>query len=264
MTEWDARDYNRISTLQKVLAEEHLALIKLAGHERILDIGCGDGKVTAEIAARVSRGSVLGVDPSHQMIDFASGHFGAPNVANLHFEVGDARRLPYRNEFDLIVSFNALHWVREQEQVLASIKAALKPGGRAVLEFVPRDNDRHQSLEDTIEEVRQTPRWASHFEGFTQPFFHYRPEEYRKFATAAGLEVAHLDVEPGRWDFGSRQGFAGFCHGTFVEWIKRVPKDQHDAFITDVLDTYCQRAADAPAEANTFKFYQMVVDLRRP
>src|SRR5271166_182017 len=113
MTEWNASDYNHISTLQEVMAEEEIGRLKLDGAERVLDVGCGDGKVTAAIADRVPRGSVLGVDPSHNMIAFAASHFGATVRANLRFEVADARRLPYRCEFDLVVSFNALHWVPE-------------------------------------------------------------------------------------------------------------------------------------------------------
>lgn len=77
MTEWNAVGYSEISRLQEAMAEEQLALLDLAGTERILDVGCGDGKITA-IAARLPRGSALGVDPSREMIAFASSHFGAP------------------------------------------------------------------------------------------------------------------------------------------------------------------------------------------
>src|SRR3989440_12980568 len=121
MTEWNACDYDRISTLQKTMADESLARLSLEGGERVLDVGCGDGKITAEIATRVPRGSVLGVDPSHDMIAFASSRFATKDHASLRFEVADARRMPYRNEFELLVSFNALHWVAEQEAALASI-----------------------------------------------------------------------------------------------------------------------------------------------
>src|SRR5262245_41037332 len=114
MTDWQASDYNRLSALQLAMADEQLGRLHLAGNERVLDVGCGDGKITAQIAARVPAGSVLGVDPSPDMIAFASQHFGAPAVPNLLFELADARRLAYRDEFDLIVSFNALHWVPEQ------------------------------------------------------------------------------------------------------------------------------------------------------
>ena len=57
------------------MAQEVLALLDLNGSERILDVGCGEGKITAEIASRVPRGSVVGVDPSHDMIGFATKHF---------------------------------------------------------------------------------------------------------------------------------------------------------------------------------------------
>ena len=70
MAEWNAGEYNQHSSLQAALVEAQLGRLTLEGAERVLDIGCGDGKITAEIAARVSRGSVLGVDPSRDMIAF--------------------------------------------------------------------------------------------------------------------------------------------------------------------------------------------------
>src|SRR6516165_4986158 len=67
VTEWDARVYNRVSALQRWLAEKSLASLTLEGGERVLDVGCGVGTITAEIAQRVPRGSVLGLDASHTM-----------------------------------------------------------------------------------------------------------------------------------------------------------------------------------------------------
>jgi SAM-dependent methyltransferase len=76
MTEWNAPEYARVSELQKAMADEALSLLDLSGTERILDVGCGNGRITAEIAARVPGGSALGVDSSADMIAFASAHFG--------------------------------------------------------------------------------------------------------------------------------------------------------------------------------------------
>ena len=113
MTEWNAADYTRISALQKVMAEEALGLLDLKGAERVLDVGCGDGKITAEIAARVPQGTVVGVDPSVEMIRYAQSHWGTEQHPNLRFEAADTRHLPFHEEFDLVVSFNALHWIPE-------------------------------------------------------------------------------------------------------------------------------------------------------
>src|SRR5437764_5379633 len=119
MTEWNATDYYRCSSLQEAMAQEVLALRDLKGSERILDVGCGDGKITAQIASRDSKGSVVGVDSSRDMISFARSHFGPATLPNVQLEVADARRMPFKNEFDLVVSFNALHWIPEQQTSLS-------------------------------------------------------------------------------------------------------------------------------------------------
>src|SRR5262245_41729433 len=259
MTEWHASDYYRQSSLQQAMAEEQLGRLTPEGAERILDVGCGDGKITAEIAARVPRGSVLGVDPSRDMVAFASSHFGPPAQANLRFEVADVRRLPYRDAFDLVVSFNALHWVPEQGVALGSIRAAVKPVGRVLLRLVPKG--RRKCLEDVIEDVRQQPRWADYFQGFHRPYVHFTPEEYRALAEHCGFRVVRLRVEDKAWDFKTRAAFVAFGRATFVEWTRCLPESEWQAFITEVLDRYQAVAADSPQEVNTFKFYQMEVVL---
>jgi trans-aconitate 2-methyltransferase len=164
MTEWDASEYARISGLQEAMAEEVLLLLDLKGARRVLDVGCGNGKVTAEIASRVPQGSVLGVDSSADMIAFASSRFGPPLRPNLRFEIADARRLTFRDQFDLVVSFNALHWIHEQDQALRSIRSAMKFDGAAQLRLVPKG--KRKSLENVIEETRLSPSWFRYFQGF--------------------------------------------------------------------------------------------------
>ena len=82
-----------------------------------------------------------------------------------------------RHEFDLVVSFNALHWVPEQDEALRSIRATLRPGSRAIMRFVPAGE--RKSLEDVIEEVRESAGWAIYFRGFRRPYVHLPTEDYR-------------------------------------------------------------------------------------
>jgi trans-aconitate methyltransferase len=260
MTEWNAAAYAKQSALQKWLADECIAGLDLVGVQRVLDIGCGDGKITAEIAGRLERGSVLGVDPSTQMIDFARKQF-VPSHTNLGFEVGDARRLGFREEFDLVVSFNALHWVPEQRAALACIRAALTPAGRAVLQFVPQGE--RKSLEDVLEEVLRAPRWAGYFADYRRPFVHVETDEYAAMLADGGLQLDRFDVQLKAWDFGSRDAFVHFAQVTFVEWTRMLPPESHPAFIADVLDAYRALGDGTPADANVFHFYQMRVVLRR-
>jgi trans-aconitate 2-methyltransferase len=259
MAEWDAAEYVRQSRLQQAMADEVLALLNIEGSERILDVGCGDGRITAEIAARAAGGSVVGVDRSHDMISFASKHFGSVSQSNLRFEVADALNLPFRNEFDLVVSFNALHWLPAQDEALRSIGSALKPGGLAQLRLVPKGE--RKSLEDVLEETRTSPRWAEYFREFHDPYLHLTPEQYAKLAERNGLYVRRIHTAAKMWDFKSRDAFFAFGAVTFVEWTRLLPESGKAEFIKDVLDRYRLVAADKPGEENAFKFYQMDITL---
>jgi len=256
MVEWNASEYQSVSSLQEAMASEQLSRLKLEGNERILDIGCGNGKITSAIAARVPQGAVLGVDASQNMIAFAQSHYG-PIQPNLRFEVADVRNLTYQNAFNLIVSFNALHWVPEQDAALRSIHSALETNEQALLRLVPQGS--RKCLEDAIEDICHAPQWVQYFLNRQKPYIHFTPEEYRALAEHNGLCVLRTIVEDKSWDFKSREAFFAFCQVTFVEWTQFLPESEWAAFITDVLNSYQSIAADTPAEANTFKFYQMEV-----
>ncbi len=251
MTEWQGAEYERISQLQQTLADAALAAVTLIDGERVLDVGCGDGKVTAELAARIPSGAVLGVDPSHDMIAFAARTHRAPNLV---FEVGDARALGHTGAFDRVVSFNALHWVQEQDTALRSIHAALRPGGHALLQMVPRTQ--RTALEDVIDATCRAPRWAPHFSGHRPPYHHPRPDAFRALAEQAGFGVERLEVIEGAWDFGSRDAFTHFARTTFVPWTGDLPEELRDAFIADALDRW--------PGGTVFAYDQLRVALRRP
>ena len=259
MTEWDASGYGRISGLQQAMAKEVLALLDLKGSERILDVGCGNGKVTAEIASRLPDGTVLGVDSSAEMIAFARHQFGPEVRPNLRFEIADARQLPFRDEFDLVVSFNALHWIPEQAQALRSIRSALRSTGRAQVRLVPAGKRR--SLENVIEDTRLSSPWARYYPSFSDPYLHLTPEQYQALAEQNGFHIERIHTEAKAWDFQSRSAFAAFGSVTFIEWTQFIPESERLAFINDVLDRYRSVAADRSGEENTFKFYQMDITL---
>jgi trans-aconitate methyltransferase len=102
--------------------------LDLRGDEHILDVGCGDGKITAELARAVPRGSATGLDASAAMIAYAREKFPA-----LEFHVMDARRLQFPRQFDLVFSNAALHWVDDHAAFLRGAAAVLQPGGRLIV-----------------------------------------------------------------------------------------------------------------------------------
>ncbi|HWR70758.1 MAG TPA: methyltransferase domain-containing protein, partial [Dehalococcoidia bacterium] len=119
MYQWDAEEYRTSSSNQKKWALELLSKLDLEGSERVLDIGCGDGEVTAAIARRVPRGFAVGIDSSGDMIDLAVTHYPPERCPNISFVLKDAREIDFDEEFDAVFSNACLHWVVDHRPVLA-------------------------------------------------------------------------------------------------------------------------------------------------
>jgi len=239
------------------MAAEVLALLEVRGDERVLDVGCGDGRITAQIADRVVAGSVVGVDASPDMIAHAAREYGpgARNARpNLRFEVADARALPFHAAFDLLVSFNALHWVHAPEAPLRGIAETLAPAGRAQLRLVTRGAA--TSLEEVAEATRREPRWASHFGGFEDPYLRLDADEYAAAAARCGLRVLRVHTEAKAWDFHTDEVFFGFCSAGFGAWTRHLPAGQDREFVEVVIRDYRLATNAGPGDANTFRFVQ--------
>jgi trans-aconitate 2-methyltransferase len=257
VTDWSGAEYTRRSALQRAMVGEALDALVVAADARVLDIGCGDGFLTGELAARAPHGFVVGADASPRMI--ATARAGIPaGGGGAAFVVADARSLPLRGgRFDLVVSFNALHWVPEQHRALAEIAAVLRPGGRAVVQVVCASE--RTSLEATAMAVCRHERWAPWFEGFASPFVHVDPQRYGDLATAAGLTLDELTVTDRRWNFGSRDAFHQWCAMGTTAWTGRLPTQDRDAYVADLVSAY-EPVAGA---AGLFRYAQMRATLRR-
>ena len=256
MTDWDGEAYARLSALQRSMIGEAMTGLEFGRADRILDIGCGDGFLTAAIAAMAPDGVVVGADPSHRMVDAAHASI-APRESGPWFVVADVRALPFGESFDAAVSFNALHWVPQQDLAWRQIAAVLRPGGSVTVQLVcagPRP-----SLEDVTMDVCRTPRWATWFDGFEAPFVHPDPREFADVARAAGLVVDDVTVTDRRWDFGSREAFAQWSAMGSTAWTDRLPEDRRTAFVDEQIDGY-EPLAGAPG---TFRFMQMRARLHR-
>jgi trans-aconitate 2-methyltransferase len=135
MTVWNPVDYRRNSAQQEKWARELFAKLELLGDEHVLDIGSGDGKVTAQLASLVPNGKVIGLDRSAAMVRFASEAFPALEHPNLSFVEGDASNLTFAEELDVIFSNATLHWIYDHAPILAGIFRALRPGGRILVQM---------------------------------------------------------------------------------------------------------------------------------
>lgn len=256
---WRAQQYLHHSSLQAAMADEVIALLTLRGDERVLDLGCGDGRISARIAQRLPRGSLLGVDASRDMIAFAQSHADAPAATNLAFALADARALAFEPEFDGVVSFNALHWVPDLAPALRGIRDALKPRGWAQLRLVTQGPV--TSLEDVAETVRRQAPWVRRFDGFVDPYLRATAEQVAALAPDARLQVIDRHTRLRAWDFKTREAFFGFCNAGFHAWTHGLPEPEQARFVTDVMEQYLAGATRGADDRFVFRFFYQT-DLR--
>jgi trans-aconitate 2-methyltransferase len=256
VTDWSGRDYAEVSTLQRAMATEAITALKFADNDRVLDVGCGDGFLTRAVADMVPDGTAMGVDASPRMI--AAAHTGGqPKPSGPWFVVADARRLPFAESFDAVISFNALHWVPDQRRVLAEIASVLRPGGRVLIQVVCAGQ--RTSLESVAMTVCRSSRWARWFDGFVAPFVHVDPAHYGELAASAGLTLEHITVTDREWDFGSRDELQRWCSVGSTAWTDRLPAQDRTQFIADQVRAY-EPIAGRPG---LFRFTQMRALLHR-
>ncbi|KRG72435.1 trans-aconitate methyltransferase [Stenotrophomonas chelatiphaga] len=123
---WDAQDYAIDAGFVPVLGSAIARLLDARPGERILDLGCGDGVLSTELA--LTGAQVIGVDASPELVI-------AARARGVDAQVMDGHALAFDGGFDAVFSNAALHWMREPDRVLAGVRRALKPGGRLVAEF---------------------------------------------------------------------------------------------------------------------------------
>jgi len=231
--------------VQQSWARELIARLKLRGDEHILDVGCGDGKVTAELAQALPRGSVTGVDASPQMIEFANKLFPATKFSNLRFRVMDARKLKFERQCDLIFSNAALHWVDDHEAILRGASVILKPGGRLMISCGGKGNAHDVFL--AIRPVMRLKRWREFFRQMPLPYFFYAPASYEKWLPKHGFRINSLQLATKEVAYAGAEGFATWLRTTWLPFVQRVPENLREEFIAAVTQRYVARH---PADAD--------------
>ena len=231
---WNAAEYAANSAAQQSWARELIARLRLRGDEHILDVGCGDGKVTAELARAVPRGSVVGIDASAEMIVFAAKSF-----PNLKFQVCDAREIPpkkFGEKFDLVFSNAALHWVDDHEAILRGAAAALKRGGRLAVSCGGKGNAHDVFL--ALRPEMRLKRWSKFFRKMPMPYFFYSPSDYEKWLPKFGFKIHALKLAPKDAAYAGADGFATWLRTTWLPYVQRVPENLREDFITAVTRRY--------------------------
>jgi len=255
---WNAAEYAANSAVQQTWARELIAQLQLRGDEQILDVGCGDGKVTAEIARAVPRGAAAGIDASPQMIEFARHTFPAKCHPNLEFHVMDARKIKSARPCDLVFSNAALHWVDDHEAVLRGAASVLKPGGRLIVSCGGKGNAHEVFL--ALRPEMRLKRWRQFFRKLEAPYFFYCPADYEKWLPRAGFKTRRIRLAPKDAIYPGRDGFAAWLRTTWLPYTHRVPEEVREEFIAGVADRYLARHPPDGASRVHVKMVRLEID----
>ncbi len=170
---FDGEKYRQASTHQKEWGAKLIAELKLTGDEHVLDLGSGDGALTAQLAGLVPQGLVLGVDFSPSMIE-AARHHASPN---LQFELLDINQLGYEEMFDAVFSNSTLHWIKDHRNLYIRVFRALKPGG--ILRFNFAADGNCSTFNRVVQEVMALEPYTAAFRQFEWPWYMPDPNDYR-------------------------------------------------------------------------------------
>jgi trans-aconitate 2-methyltransferase len=247
--QWNPADYARHSQGQERWAKELLTLLAPKPQESILDIGCGDGRITAEIARLVRAGRALGVDRSPDMVRFAQEHFPPGQFPNLTFVQADASELPFEAEFDAVFSNAVLHWVLDHRPVLAGIARSLRPGGRCVLQMGGKGNG--DEVVDVVEGCLADAKWQAEWRPRDSHYGFHGAEEYRAWMDDAGLEADSVELIEKDMVHESREAFTGWLRTAWHPYTTRVAAERREEFLEAVTERYLrERPADSEARVH--------------
>jgi trans-aconitate 2-methyltransferase len=126
---WDARTYDQVADPMHAWGLAVIDRLELSGDERVVDAGCGSGRVTADLLARLPRGRVVALDASGEMVAEARERFsGEPRVEVLQADL--LNPWPVDPPADAILSTATFHWIRDHDRLFDNLAAAIRPGGR--------------------------------------------------------------------------------------------------------------------------------------
>lgn len=226
--DWDATTYDRISAPQQGWAAEQLDRVRVSGDEVVLDAGCGSGRVTAELAARVPRGRVYAIDAAPSMVAHAREALGDRATVLCQ----DLVELDLPELVDVAFSNATFHWIADHDALFAALARNMRPGAQLVAQCGGRGNiDSFRRLAD---EIAATEPFAPHFAGWRGPWNYAGPEETADRLRAAGFEDVRtwLQDKPTPLD-DPRPFVSTVC---LVRHLDQLPAELHEAFVDRVLE----------------------------
>lgn len=210
--EWNASAYHVLSEPQFAWGLRVLERAQLTDGERVLDAGCGSGRVTRAIASRLEHGFVVGCDLSENMTRAAVESLGGgPTSAVV---CANLSSLPFLGAFDLVFSTATFHWIRDHDRLFAELRAALRSGGR--LEAQCGGGPNLATIHARADQLAAEEPFRAHFANWYEPWLFASPEETAERLARAGFTRIDCWLEHSPTSFPDGERFSAFIESVVM------------------------------------------------
>lgn len=231
-----AEFYNNQSFREWVDASEALKEYPFQGNESILEIGCRDGRISANLAGRIPNGDIISIDiRGSGAIQFANLNHSKELYPNLTFLEKDVLDLDDENCFDLAVSFYSLHWNPDQLVTLQKIYQLLKKNGTLLFNIPLKMSPEAAAI---FREVFNREEWKVYFCNYSHPRQKLNGDEYASLLTSVGFKSLDIRMQKREYLFENKRAFINFFK--LHSFIDRLPEEKIDKFLTDLVNQYAQ------------------------
>lgn len=234
--EFDGEKYKTASKHQKEWGNDLISEFSFKGNEAVLDLGCGDGVLTEQLALSVPRGTALGIDSSVHMIETAK----TIHRNNLKFTHLDINKMNFENEFDLIFSNAALHWVKDHKRLLKNSYKALKACGKILWDFGGSGNC--ANFIDVIQKKISEHNYAQYFKAYEWPWFMPSKKQYMDLISAIGFSSYIIkERNKDRYFSNASEMIRWIDQPCLVPFLKQIPQELKETFRQEVIKEMLKR-----------------------
>jgi trans-aconitate 2-methyltransferase len=207
-TEWNADSYHRVSGPQTEWGRRVLSRLSVVGNERVIDAGCGTGRLTGELMRMLPDGRLVAIDRSWNMLLTARANLRPDYGDRVSYARVELPRLPFNGWADLVFSTATFHWVRDHDALFAEILRALRPGGRLFAQCGGGPNlARAHAL---AEEVMDSAPFAPYFLKWKGVWEFSTPDVASRRLHAAGFVDVNTSLEPAPTTFVDEASYREF------------------------------------------------------
>lgn len=232
-TEWDATSYHQVSTPQTTWGHRVLGRLALAGTERVIDAGCGSGKLTGALAERLPHGHVVALDRSWNMLQVARTNLRPVFGHRVTFVQAALPAIPCGGAADVLFSTATFHWILDHDALFRAVHAALRSGGRLHAQCGGGPN--LAEAHGLAEAVMQRPPFAAHFAGWPGVWRFASADETAARLEAAGFVDIDVSLEAAPTTLASEADYRAFVTTVIYHpHLARLPDPLHAPFLDAV------------------------------